>query len=90
MDVAAVGNLAPRDDIQTSPHTRTCPISSRWRSCCTSGRTFKAQVGIDKIQQAVGAATEQILLNKMDGDQAAKYFTDQATELLGPDAVESQ
>ena len=37
----------------------------------TSGRTFKAQVGIDKIQQAVGAATEQILLNKMDGDQAA-------------------
>jgi multiple sugar transport system substrate-binding protein len=66
------------------------PYLLKMESLLKTGRTFKAQVGIDKIQQAVGAATEQILLNKMDGDQAAKYFTDQATELLGPDAVESQ
>ena len=66
------------------------PYLIKMESLLTSGRTFKAQVGIDKIQQAVGAATEQILLNKMDGDQAAEYFTNQATELLGPDAVESQ
>ena len=85
-DVSAVGNLAPRDDIQGVAPYKDKPYLLKMESLLKTGRTFKAQVGIDKIQQAVGAATEQILLNKMDGDQAAKYFTDQATELLGPDA----
>jgi len=66
------------------------PYLLKMEELLTKGRTFKAQVGIDKIQQAVGDATEQILLNKMDGDQAADYFARQATELLGPDAVEEQ
>lgn len=90
MDVAAVGNLAPRDDIRDVAPYKDMPYLIKMESLLTSGRTFKAQVGIDKIQQAVGAATEQILLNKMNGDQAAAFFTTQATELLGPDAVESQ
>ncbi len=90
MDVAAVGNLAPRDDIQTVAPYKDMPYLIKMEKLLTSGRTFKAQVGIDKIQQAVGAATEQILLNKMDGNQAADYFAQQATELLGADAVESQ
>ena len=90
MDVAAVGNLAPRDDIRDLAPYKDMPYLIKMEELLTSGRTFKAQVGIDKIQQAVGAATEQILLNKMDGNQAADYFAQQATELLGPDAVESQ
>ena len=90
MDVAAVGNLAPRDDIRDVAPYKDMPYLIKMEELLTSGRTFKAQVGIDKIQQAVGAATEQILLNKMNGDQAAAYFTKQATDLLGPDAVESQ
>lgn len=90
MDVAAVGNLAPRDDIRDVAPYKDMPYLIKMESLLTTGRTFKAQVGIDKIQQAVGAATEQILLNKMNGDQAAAYFASQATELLGPDAVESQ
>ena len=90
MDVAAVGNLAPRDDIRDISPYKDMPYLIKMEELLTSGRTFKAQVGIDKIQQAVGDATEQILLNKMDGDQAADYFAQQATELLGPDAVETQ
>jgi multiple sugar transport system substrate-binding protein len=90
MDVAAVGNLAPRDDIQDIAPYKDMPYLIKMEQLLKSGRTFKAQVGIDKIQQAVGAATEQILLNKMNGDQAAEYFTKQATELLGADAVTSQ
>ena len=90
MDVAAVGNLAPRDDIRDISPYKDMPYLIKMEELLTSGRTFKAQVGIDKIQQAVGAATEQILLNKMDGPQAADEFNKQATELLGPDAVETQ
>jgi multiple sugar transport system substrate-binding protein len=90
MDVASVGNLAPRDDIRDIAPYKDMPYLIKMEALLTSGRTFKAQVGIDKIQQAVSAATEQILLNKMDGDQAAAFFTTQATDLLGADAVESQ
>ena len=90
MDVAAVGNLAPRDDIRDIAPYKDMPYLIKMEELMTSGRTFKAQVGIDKIQQAVGDATEQILLDKMDGNQAADFFTQQATDLLGPDAVETQ
>jgi multiple sugar transport system substrate-binding protein len=90
MDVASVGNLAPRDDIRGVAPYKDMPYLIKMEELLDSGRTFKAQVGIDKIQQAVGDATEQILLDKMDGNEAAAYFASQATELLGPDAVESQ
>lgn len=90
IDTAAAGNLAPRDDIQGFAPYKDMPYLIDMEKFMTSGRTFKAEVGIDKIQQAVSDATEQILLNKMNGDQAAAYFASQATELLGPDLVESQ
>jgi multiple sugar transport system substrate-binding protein len=89
-DVAAVGNLAPRDDIQALAPYSSMPYLIEMEKLLPTGKSFKAQVGIDKIQQAVGAATEQILLDKMNGDQAAAFFASQATELLGPDAVETQ
>ncbi len=90
MDVAAVGNLAPRDDIRDIAPYKDKPYLLKMEALMTAGRTFKAQVGIDKIQQAVGAATEQILLNKMDGTQAAEFFAKEATDLLGADKVETQ
>jgi multiple sugar transport system substrate-binding protein len=89
-DVAAVGNLAPRDDIQSIAPYASMPYLIAMEKLLPTGKSFKAQVGIDKIQQAVGDATEQILLNKMNGDKAAALFASEATDLLGPDAVESQ
>ena len=89
-DVAAVGNLAPRDDIQDVAPYSSMPYLIAMEKLLPSGKSFKAQVGIDKIQQAVGDATEQILLGKMNGDQAAASFASEATDLLGADAVESQ
>lgn len=89
-DVAAVGNLAPRDDIQDIAPYSDMPYLIEMEKLLPTGKSFKAQVGIDKIQQAVGDATEQILLDRMNGDEAAEYFATQATELLGPDAVEDQ
>ena len=89
-DVAAVGNLAPRDDIQSIAPYSDMPYLIDMEKLLPTGKSFKAQVGIDKIQQAVGDATEQILLGKKNGDEAADYFASQATDLLGPDAVESQ
>jgi multiple sugar transport system substrate-binding protein len=89
-DIAAVGALAPRDDVSTLAPYSNFPYLITMEKLLPSGKTFKAPAGSDKIHQAVGDATEQILLNHMNGDQAADYFAGQATELLGADAVESQ
>jgi ABC-type glycerol-3-phosphate transport system substrate-binding protein len=89
-DISAVGNLAPRDDISTLAPYSDFPYLIEMEKLLPSGKTFQPPVGTDKIQQAVGDATEQILLNKMDGPQAADFFAQQATDLLGADAVESQ
>lgn len=88
MDVAAVGNLAPRDDIGDVAPYKDMPYLIAMEELLPTGKSFKAGPGIDKIQQAVGEATEQILLGKMNGDEAAAFFTTQATDLLGPDLVE--
>ena len=90
MDVAAVGNLAPRDDIQNVAPYSDMPYLTAMEALLPTGKSFLPQVGIDRIQKAVGDATEQILLNKMDGNQAAEFFANEATDLLGADAVESQ
>jgi multiple sugar transport system substrate-binding protein len=87
-DITAVGNLAPRDDIQTVEPYASAPYLIAMEKLLPSGRSFKPQVGIDKIQQAVGDATEQILLGKADGAAAAALFAQEASDLLGPDAVE--
>lgn len=90
IDVAAVGNLAPRDDIRDVEPYKDMWYLIQMEELLPTGRSFKAQVGIDKIQQAVGQATEQILLGQMDGPQAADFFTQTATSLLGADKVEEQ
>ena len=88
-DIAAVGNLAPRDDIQTVEPYASMPYLIDMEKLLPTGRSFKAQVGIDKIQQAVGDATEQLLLKATDGPGAAALFAQEATDLLGAENVEA-
>jgi multiple sugar transport system substrate-binding protein len=87
-DISAVGNLAPRDDIQNVKPYADLPYLIAMEKLLPSGRSFKPQVGIDKIQQAVGDATEQLLLKATDGPGAAAAFAKEATDLLGADKVE--
>lgn len=87
-DIAAVGNLAPRDDIQNIQPYAGMPYLIAMEKLLPSGRSFKPQVGMDKIQQAVGDATEQLLLKATDGPGAAAFFAQEATDLLGAENVE--
>ncbi len=89
-DIAAVGALAPRDDVSTLAPYSNFPYLITMEKLLPFGKTFKAPAGSDQIHQAVSDATEQILLKKMNGDQAADYFAKQVTDLLGADAVETQ
>ena len=90
IDVAAVGNLAPRDDIRDIEPYASMPYLIAMEELMPTGRSFKAQVGIDKIQQAVGEATEQLLLKATDGPGAAELFAQTATDLLGAENVEEE
>ena len=87
-DVAAVGNVAPRDDISTISPYADMPYLVAMEKLLPNGKSLMVGPGIDKIQQAVSDATEQILLGKLDGPGAADFFAKDATDLLGPDAVQ--
>jgi len=89
-DIVAVGNASPRDDIQSlAPYSQDQYLIDAEKQLST-GKTFLPQVGYDKIQQAVGQATEDIISGTMTGAQAAAEFTKMATDLLGADKVEQQ
>ena len=89
-DIVAVGNASPRDDIQNiAPYSQDQYLIDAEKQLST-GKTFLPQVGYDKIQQAVGQATEDIISGTMTGAQAAAEFTKMATDLLGADKVEQQ
>lgn len=88
--ITAVGDLAARDDIATiAPYAdQTVLIESG--KLLETGRFFKAQPGIDKIQQGIGQATEAILTKKMTAVEAAAKFATDMKDLLGADKVEEQ
>lgn len=89
-DVVAVGSASPRDDIQSlAPYSQAQYLIDAEKQLAV-GKTFLPRPGIDKIQQAVGKATEDIISGKMTGAQAAAEFTKMATDLLGADKVEQQ
>ena len=87
-DISAVGNLAPRDDIQNVEPYADKPYLIAMEKLLPTGRSFKPQVGIDKIQQAVGDATEQLLLKATDAAGRRCALREEATDLLGADNVE--
>lgn len=89
-DVVAVGSASPRDDIQSvAPYSQAQYLIDAEKQLAV-GKTFLPRPGIDKIQQAVGQATEDIISGKMTGAEAAAEFTKMATDLLGADKVEQQ
>jgi multiple sugar transport system substrate-binding protein len=86
-DLSAAGSLSPRDDLRdVAPYKDSGPLV-RSEPELAGAKVFQPTVGIAKIQQAVGEATEAIIQGKADGAQAAAKFADTATQLLGSDAV---
>ncbi len=87
-DLAAVGNLSPRDDISDVPPYRDQAHLVAEEKLIAIGRSFTPRVGIEYIQDAVGSATEDIIAGRLTGDQAADEFARLATQSLGVDRVE--
>jgi multiple sugar transport system substrate-binding protein len=87
--LTAVGAVAPRSGIdRIAPYSREKPLIDAGKTLATA-RSFPTRPGQDQIAQAIAEATEGILTGTMDGPTAAKAFADSATELLGPDKVET-
>lgn len=87
--LVAVGAAAPRSGIDSLPPYSEQPTLLEAGQQLTTSVSFPTRPGQDEIAQAVGEATEAILTGKMDGPAAAQAFAESATELLGPDAVET-
>jgi len=88
--LVAVGAAAPRSGTDTVSPYSTQPAMIAAEKQLTASRSFPARPGQDQIAQAVGQATESILTGKSDGPAAAAEFAKSASELLGPDQVETQ
>lgn len=87
--LVAVGAAAPRSGIDdVAPYNGQPYLIATEKQLVTS-RSFAPRPGQDQISQAVGQATEGILTGKMDGPAAAAAFASNASELLGPDQVET-
>ena len=88
--LVAVGAAAPRSGIDAVAPYATQPALLAAEKQLASSRSFPTRPGQDQIAQAVGQATESILTGKTDGPGAAAEFAKNATDLLGPDQVETQ
>ena len=87
--LVAVGAAAPRSGIDSiAPYSEQKELIEAGKQLATS-RSFPPRPGQDQISQAVAEATEGILTGEMDGAAAAKAFAKSATELLGPEQVET-
>lgn len=88
--LVAVGAAAPRSGVDNvAPYSTQQYLIDTEKHLATS-RSFAPRPGQDQISQAVGQATEDILTGKADGQAAAKTFAKNASDLLGPDQVETQ
>ncbi|HEX5467346.1 MAG TPA: extracellular solute-binding protein, partial [Candidatus Limnocylindrales bacterium] len=87
-DIAAVGNLSPRDDIDGVPPYRDVPYLAEGDLLRAGvARSFPTRPGLDEVGQAAAQATQQILLRRLDGPGAADLFARTVTAALGQDAV---
>jgi multiple sugar transport system substrate-binding protein len=88
--LVAVGAAAPRSGVDTvAPYSGQQYLIDTEKRLASS-RSFAPRPGQDKIAQAIGQATEDILTGKADGQSAADAFAKNATDLLGPDLVATQ
>jgi multiple sugar transport system substrate-binding protein len=86
-DLAAVGNLSPRDDIAGIAPYRDLPELTAEEKLLQVGRSLWPYDGIEHIQLAAATATQGILEGRLTGDQAAAEFADLVTAALGPSDV---
>jgi multiple sugar transport system substrate-binding protein len=86
-DLAAVGNLAPRDDVEDVAPYRDQPELIAEERLIEVGRSLPPYAGIDHIRDAAAQATQGILEGRLTADQAAEGFARLATAALGPAAV---
>ena len=83
-----MGNPAPRDDIQAVKPYADMPYLIAMEKLLPTGRSFKPHVWIDKIQQAVGDATEQLLLKATDAGRCRCALRAGGHRPAGADNVE--
>ncbi len=85
--MVAIGAAAPRNDIQgVAPYSQKSFLIEAEKGL-ERAKSFLPQPGLDKIQQYVGEATEQVITGKMTGQQAADLFARNATNALGAEKV---
>ncbi|MFJ3363657.1 ABC transporter substrate-binding protein [Streptomyces anthocyanicus] len=81
--LAAVGAVAPRKDLaDTAPYKDEPSLIEAERKLGSSVQPPRGD-GEDQVSQAVQEATEKILSEDADGDEAADTFATEAEELLG-------
>ncbi|MDQ3784745.1 MAG: extracellular solute-binding protein [Actinomycetota bacterium] len=86
-NAVTVGAASPRDDLRNvKPYSNYEFLIDAERQL-PNARSFVPLPGTDKIAQAVGEATEQVITGQMTGEEAAETFAERATELLGEDNV---
>jgi multiple sugar transport system substrate-binding protein len=85
--LVAIGAAAPMDNIQDVAPYADMPYLIDAEKSLERGRSFQARVGLDKIAQAVGEATEEIVSRRLTGEEAADMFAEQVTRLMGADNV---
>ncbi len=82
IDLVAVGNLSPRDDIQGVPPYRDAPYLIEAERLLRDGRSVPLRPGVDALAAAAAEATQAILEGKADGPAAAALFADLARRAL--------
>ncbi len=88
-NAVTVGAASPRDDLRNVPPYSDYDFLIDAERQLPKARSFVALPGTDKIVQAVGEATEEVITGRMSGEEAAEFLAERATELLGEENVKS-
>lgn len=89
-NLVTVGAAAPRDDLGEVEPYASMDFLKDAEQRLVRARSFIPPPGTDKMVQAVGEATEQIITGEMTGEAAADHVAQRATELLGAEQVTEQ
>ena len=86
-EAVAIGEASPRDDLADVAPYKDYPFLIEAERSLVRARNFTPPAGTDKMVQAVGEATEEIITGRQSGAEAADLLAERATELLGDDLV---